>query len=219
MRSSDLPVHDHGSRGRRSSRPSGDDRESAILQTAERLLSERPLREISVDDLAKGAGISRPTFYFYFPSKDAVFLTLLDRVLKDVDSAIEGLNERLPADPAQGWRVAISAFFETFGSHQWVARASAALATHEEIREVWLTLMQKWINQTASLITAERLRGAAPDTIPAEDLATSLNLMNERAMTAAFAAEQPAVAYDHVVDTLTHIWLASIYGNGPAKLV
>ncbi|MGV9803204.1 TetR/AcrR family transcriptional regulator, partial [Mycobacterium sp. NPDC003449] len=51
------------------------------------------------------------------------------------------------------------------------------------------------------------------DTIPAMDLATSLNLMNERTMMAAISAEQPAVAYDNVVDTLAHIWLTSIYGD------
>src|SRR5215203_2539546 len=70
-----------GGRGRRGARASGDDRERAILETAEQLLEERPLSEISVDDLAKGAGISRPTFYFYFPSKDAVVLTIIDRLV------------------------------------------------------------------------------------------------------------------------------------------
>ena len=39
--------------------------------------------------------------------------------------------------------------------------------------------------------------------------------MNERAMIAAFAGEQPAVAYEYVVETLTHIWLTSIYGAAP----
>ena len=61
-------------RGRRSTRPSGDEREAAILATAERLLEDKKFADISVDDLAKGAGLSRPTFYFYFPSKDAVLL-------------------------------------------------------------------------------------------------------------------------------------------------
>jgi AcrR family transcriptional regulator len=204
------------SRGRRSSRPSGDDREAAILTTAERLLGERPLTEISVDDLAKGAGISRPTFYFYFPSRDAVVLTLLDRVIKQANDTLDGLAEKLPADPARGWRIGISAFFDAFGSHRWVARSGfLLLASHADFRQVWLTLMQKWINQTAALIEAERQRGAAPDTILARDLATSLNLMNERAMSATFASEQPFVEYDHVVDTLTHIWLTSIYGTPP----
>ena len=49
------------------------------------------MHEISVDDLAKGAGISRSTFYFYFPSKDAVLMTLLKRVIAAVDVAWEKL--------------------------------------------------------------------------------------------------------------------------------
>ena len=87
-----------GSRGRRSARPSGDDRELAILTTAEQLLEQRPLADISVDDLAKGAGISRPTFYFYFSSKDAVMLTLFERVLVEADSALENMVANPPAD-------------------------------------------------------------------------------------------------------------------------
>jgi TetR/AcrR family transcriptional regulator, ethionamide resistance regulator len=202
------------SRGRRSSRPSGDDREMAILQTAERLLADRLLSEVSVDDLAKGAGISRPTFYFYFPSKQAVLLALCDRALKQVESALDGLQGLVLADPVAGWRLAISAFFESFAPHPWVARAgAAALTTDSEVREIWLALMQKWIDETAALIRAERERGAAPETIAAEDLATSLNLMNERAMTSTLAAERPAIEHERLVDTLTHIWLTSIYGT------
>jgi AcrR family transcriptional regulator len=186
----------------------------AILQTAERLLGDRLLSEVSVDDLAKGAGISRPTFYFYFPSKQAVLLALFDRALKQVESALDGLQELVLADPVAGWRLAISAFFESFAPHPWVARAgAAALTADREVREIWLALMQKWIDETAGLIRAERERGAAPETIAAEDLATSLNLMNERAMTSTLAAERPAIEQERLVDTLTHIWLTSIYGS------
>jgi AcrR family transcriptional regulator len=215
MSTSALPIHAHVPRGRRSSRPSGDDRELAILSTAERLLEDRPLADISVDDLAKGAGISRPTFYFYFPSKTAVLLTLLDRVIFEADSALDGLPEELSADPARLCRATIEVLFEVFGSHRAVTLAGAAArGTNDEVRALWAAFMQKWIDQTAATIRAERDRGAAPDTIAADDLATSLNLMNERAMFAAFAAEQPAMAHDHVVDTLTHVWLSSIYGTG-----
>ncbi len=166
-----------------------------------------------MDDLAKGAGISRPTFYFYFPSKVAVLLTLLDRVIEEADAALDGVAERLPEDPAQGWRVAISAFFDAFSAHRAVSRAGAPmLATSSAVRALWSPFMQKCVDNTAALINAERKRGAAPETIPAEDLSTSLNLMNERVMQAAFNAEAPAVPDERVVDTLTHIWLTSIYG-------
>jgi AcrR family transcriptional regulator len=201
-------------RGRRSSRPSGDDREQAILATAERLLGERSLADISVDDLAKGAGISRPTFYFYFPSKEAVLLTLLEPMITRADAEFDGAVQRLPTDPTRVWRNGIKAFFTAFSSHRAVAVAGLeVLATSPEFRAVWSGFMQKWIDQTAAMISAERARGAAPETIPAQDLATSLNQMNERAMRAALSAEQPSVSEDHVVDTLTHIWVTSIYGE------
>ncbi|MCV6986586.1 TetR/AcrR family transcriptional regulator [Mycobacterium shinjukuense] len=199
-------------RGRRSARPSGDDRELAILATAESLLAERPLADISVDGLAKGAGISRPTFYFYFPSKEAVLLTLLDRVINEADSALEALIEH-PADRDTMWRTGINVFFETFGAHKAVTRAAqVAAATNAEVRELWSTFMQKWINYTAAVIDAERERGAAPHTLPSQELATALNLMNERTLCASFAAEQPCIPEPHVVDTLVHIWVSSIYG-------
>ncbi|OBE96227.1 TetR/AcrR family transcriptional regulator [Mycobacterium sp. 852002-10029_SCH5224772] len=201
-------------RGRRAIRPSGDEREQAILATAERLLKTRPFAGISVDDLAKGAGLSRPTFYFYFKSKEAVVLSLLEPVIARADAEFDGAVQRLPADPRRVWRNGIKAFFAAFSSHRPLARAATeALATSSELRSVWSGFMQKWIDQTAAMITAERERGAAPDTIPAADLATSLNQMNERSMMAALSGEMPAVDEDRVVDTLTHIWVSSIYGE------
>src|SRR5215475_1006761 len=130
-------------RGRRATRPSGDDRELAILATATRLLEERPLHEISVDDLARGAGISRPTFYFYFPSKDAVLLTLFDRMMQEADVMFDGLAEKLSGgDPLQVCRDGISAFFLTFGRHRAVTLAGAAVrATSPELRELWSKFM------------------------------------------------------------------------------
>jgi TetR/AcrR family transcriptional regulator, ethionamide resistance regulator len=202
-------------RGRRAPRPSGDDRELAILESAERLLEDRPLSEISVDDLAKGAGISRPTFYFYFPSKDAVLLTLLDRIIAEADGRADAaLGPREEAvDPAGVWR-AINALFESFGAHRSVLLAGwAARPVNAEMHAMWSQFMAKWIDYTAESIQAERDRGAAPVTIPTRDLAIALNLMNERTMFAAHADEKDSIARDRIVDTLAHIWVTSIYGG------
>jgi TetR/AcrR family transcriptional regulator, ethionamide resistance regulator len=209
--------HPRAARGRRAGRPSGDDREVAILETAERLLEVRPLAEISVDDLAKGAGISRPTFYFYYPSKEAVLLTLLDRIIAEADERADvALGPMDTAvDPAGVWR-AINALFESFSEHRAVMLAgSAARPTNSEVQSMWSTFMHKWINYTADSIQAERDRGAAPVTIPARDLAIALNLMNERTMFAAHAVEGDSVARERIVDTLAHIWVNSIYGTTP----
>jgi AcrR family transcriptional regulator len=203
-------------RGRRSTRPSGDDREAAILATAERLLEGRGFGDISVDDLAKGAGLSRPTFYFYFPSKEAVLLALMDRVIAEADGKADaalGGRDDARVDPAGVWR-GINALFDTFGAHRAVTLAGAsARGNVPELQSMWSTFMEKWIDYTTASIQTERDRGAAPITIPARDLAVSLNLMNERTMFAAFADESSAIPADRMVDTLAHIWISSIYGN------
>ena len=177
-------------------------------------MEQRKFADISVDDMAKGAGLSRPTFYFYFPSKDAVLLSLIDPLIKHADSGFDGAVEHLPADPRRAFRAGISVFVEAFAANPAMARAGAdALASSAEIRTTWNAFMQKWIHQTAALITSERDRGAAPETVPALNLATSLNLMNERMITATLSDEEGAVPRGELVDTLTHIWLASIYGQ------
>ena len=201
----------HASRGRRSSRHSGDDRKQAILATAERLLQERPLADFSVDDLAKGAGISRPTFYFYFQSKNEVLLSLLDQMNSQAHAALTALGSNMFGDPATLWRARIEAFFEVSGSRRAVAVAGAAAKANPEVRQLWSTLMQKWIAHTTAAIKAERRRGAAPETYPAEDLSVALNMLSELLMAATFATEEPAIPEDRVIDTLVHIWLASIY--------
>lgn len=181
------------------------------MTTAERLLEQRPLADISVDDLAKGAGLSRPTFYFYFRSKDAVLFTLFERVIIDADSALEGMIANPPADVKTLWRTGIKLFVETFGSHRAVSLAADAARTNTDLRELWSQFMQKWVGHIAVVIEAERARGAAPVTLPARDLSAALNLLNEKVMLASFAGERPAVPTENVLDTLVHLWVTSVY--------
>jgi AcrR family transcriptional regulator len=201
------------SRGRRSARPSGDDRELAILTTAEQLLENRPLADISVDDLAKGAGISRPTFYFYYPSKDAVLLTLFERVIVEADSALENLVANPPADLKALWRIGINVFVETFGSHRSVSLAADSTRANSDIRKLWSRFMEKWVGHIAMVIETERSRGAAPVTLPADELSTALNLLNEKMMLSSFAGDSPSVPKERLLETLVHIWVSSIYGE------
>ncbi len=200
-------------RARRSTRPSGDDRELAILSTAERLLRDRPLADISVDDLAKGAGLSRPTFYFYFSSKDAVLFTLFERVIMEADSALETMIANPPADLKALWRIGINVFVETFGAHRAVSLAADAARTNKDVDELWSRFMQKWVDHTTTVIEAERARGAAPVTLPARNLSAALNLLNEKVMLSSFADGRPSVPDEQLLDTLVHVWVSSVYGK------
>jgi AcrR family transcriptional regulator len=207
---------DASPRGRRATRPSGDDRELAILATAERLLGEKPLSAISVDDLARGAGISRPTFYFYFASKDAVLLSLLDRVVAEADAVTREAFGHPVNGPREGWGRVITAYYETFRAHCALTLAWAeARSSNTEIRRLWAGVVEAWVQRCTAAIEAERTRGAAPDGPPARDLAVVLTSTNERVLYATFSGDGPALAESAVVDVLLEVWLRAIYGASP----
>ncbi|MET0557235.1 MAG: TetR/AcrR family transcriptional regulator [Solirubrobacterales bacterium] len=214
MEASSPSQAESGARGRRAPRASGDDREREILATAERLLAERPLNEISVDDLARGAGISRPSFYFYFPSKDAVVLTLIDRLVEEARGGREAAVAKLLEDPRAGWREGIEAFYEAFRARRSLILAGAELrATNPEARRLWAQVMEGWVEDVTEVIEAERSRGAAPPGVPARELAIALVQMNERAQYASLSEEEPSLGTDRVLDVLVEIWLRAIYGS------
>ena len=170
-----------------------------------------------MDDLAKGAGISRPTFYFYFPSKDAVLLTLLERVIVEADAALEGLIDDLPSDAAQAWRDGIFVFFDSLRAHRG-GRASPAwpaTSTNPEVRRpVGRLTCRSGSIDTRGVIEAERARGAAPDTVPAHELSTAAE-PDERAGDVRLVSRLRSrlSPTTRVLDTLVHIWVTSIYGE------
>jgi TetR/AcrR family transcriptional regulator, ethionamide resistance regulator len=210
------PTRKAAARGRRSARASGDERERAILDTAERLLEERPLSAVSVEDLAKGAGISRSTFYFYFPSKDAVVLTLVEQTVAESDSNREAAIAMMADDPRAGWRHGLRASFEAFGSRRGVVLAAGELrASNAEARALWSRAMEDWVADASAIIEAERARGAAPPGEPAREIATALLQMNERVQHTTLAGDKPSLDQDRVLDVLADIWVRAIYGTGP----
>lgn len=201
-------------RGRRARRPSGDDRERAILATAERLLEERSVGDISVDDLARGAGISRPTFYFYFPSKEAVVLTLLDRVADEARAmrgrALERAGDRVP----EIWRQGVVSILETFRNHRALMVAVAQMVPEsEEIRRLWGRIIEGFVEDTAVGIESEIRRGFALDGLAPRSLAVALNWMTERMFHATLSGQQPALDEDEAFAVVLGIWSRAIYGD------
>jgi AcrR family transcriptional regulator len=65
------------------------DTREVILDAVDRLLGRYGYQKMTMDDLARDAGISKRTIYFHFPSKEAVALSSIDRV---VDRLLEQLQ-------------------------------------------------------------------------------------------------------------------------------
>ncbi|MDN4056523.1 TetR/AcrR family transcriptional regulator [Massilia sp. YIM B02763] len=69
--------------------PRGDERERAILAVARAALKAGRFDSVSITELAASAQVSRPNFYFYFASKDALLATLIEQVLAEIFSNLE----------------------------------------------------------------------------------------------------------------------------------
>ena len=74
----------------------------AILDAAERLLARYGYRKMTMDDLAREAGIGKGTTYLHFPSKQEVVLCSIDRI---VDRLLEQLRAIAQSDDAPAGKV------------------------------------------------------------------------------------------------------------------
>ena len=192
----------------------GDLKERAILATCERLLSERPLREIGVDELAAGAGISRSSFYFYFESKNAVLRALVGRVADEMYAEAEGWLEHEDDSPEVTVSRSIGAAAQQWRDHGPVLRAAVQTwGSVPELRAFWEDVVRRFVKQSAARIAEERESGTAPPGPDPEALAKALIWMNERCFYTTSLGADPSLDDDELVPTLTAIWLRSIYAT------
>lgn len=66
---------------------------ASILDAALRRFSIAGYNAASVDDICNDAGVSKGAFYHHFPSKQALFLALLEGWLKVIDAGLESLRQ------------------------------------------------------------------------------------------------------------------------------
>jgi AcrR family transcriptional regulator len=62
---------------------------SKILDTATRLFMQLGYRAVSINDIVKAAEITKPTLYYYFPDKEALFAQMALRRLAEMHSAMD----------------------------------------------------------------------------------------------------------------------------------
>ncbi|MFI9010757.1 TetR/AcrR family transcriptional regulator [Actinosynnema sp. NPDC053489] len=198
-------------------RPSkGDLTSQAILDTAERLLQTRSLDDIAVDELASGAGISRSTFYFHFASREAVLHALSAAVLDALYESASSWLRRGSEPPEDAIRRALGASLALWRKHGPVLRAAVrARDTDPLIREFFSGVARRFVDATASQIEGERAAGVAPPGPDARSLAAVLVAMNEQAFLSGSRSRRSAARDRALVDTLTCVWLRSVYGISP----
>lgn len=190
----------------------GDLREQAILDTATALLEKKPFSDISVEEIAAGAGISRSSFYFYFSSKDALLRALDERLGRAALDRHQG-----DLDLPQAIRRSIEYAFSSWQEQGPVYRAIvSSMGSDRQLAEQWDSQVSEMVARAAERIRRERRAGRALAGPPsAHALASALTTLNEQCMLALTAERPFAIETSEIVKTLTAIWLRAIYGSDP----
>ena len=188
--------------------------EREILEAAERLLRERPFRELTVDDLMTAAGQSRTAFYRHFGDRQELLVRLLSDLaekLYDMAGAWLGGGENPRAESLRSFELLTGVYQE----HGPLLRAITEAANHDrEVEEAYARLVQLFIDATVARLERDQATGriAVPHL---REMAIALVWMSERYLTLTFG--QPGQQANHAtaVDVLHTIWMRAIYRIDP----
>lgn len=67
------------------------DKKTAIIQTAIRLFADKGYAFTTVDEIAKASGMTKPSFYKYFPGKEDLLLEAMEMLAKKVEGKVRKL--------------------------------------------------------------------------------------------------------------------------------
>ena len=195
---------------RRAGRRKGDEREAGILDALSALLVDRSMGEVSIDDITKAAGISRTTFYFYFPTKQAVLAALLERVATSFAENHEWFASDGP--DRDGLHAQVARAAEIWQEHAPVLRCTLAGGGDYEPLEVFLEeTRERFVAGLAAKIERDQASGLAPTGVSARALAEMVELMRDQRL--GQLVTRPTAEMGPAVDELVAVILRMIYGS------
>jgi TetR/AcrR family transcriptional regulator, ethionamide resistance regulator len=198
-------MGDGGTRRRRRS-PAEAERE--ILAAAERFLRERPLRELTIDEVMAGTGLSRPAFYVYFRDRHDLVL----RLISEIGAELFEMADRWLKGGQM--RAAVDGIVAVYAQHGPVLRAiSDAAVDDPDVENAYHGLVQRFIDATAEHIRTEQRAGRAEGMV-ARRTAAALVWMNERYLSMCLGGAKQVRPRD-VAETLNQIWTRTLYLQKP----
>jgi AcrR family transcriptional regulator len=102
-------------RPRRRIRLDNDQRRAQLLELARRAFSDHSYDEVSIDDLARVAGISKGLLYHYFPTKRDLYVAGLREIADELVEAVTRVAGDLP--PVDRMRASVDAYLDHIARH------------------------------------------------------------------------------------------------------
>lgn len=131
-----MPAVARAQPARRRVRLENDERRAQLLGLARKAFSDRAYDDVSIDDIAKTAKISKGLLYHYFPTKRDLYVAGLREI---ADELVEKVTS-LPSDvlPLERLNNALDAYLEHISQHSraYVALMRGGIGSDPEVAEV-----------------------------------------------------------------------------------
>ena len=123
-------------RPRRRIRLDNDQRRAQLLELARRAFSDRAYDDVSIDDLARVASISKGLLYHYFPTKRDLYVAGLREIADELVDAVLRVAADLP--PIDQVRASVDAYLEHIARHSraFVALMRGGIGSDPEVAAV-----------------------------------------------------------------------------------
>ncbi|MER7251717.1 TetR/AcrR family transcriptional regulator [Kribbella sp. NPDC000426] len=198
--------------------PASAELQERILSATRELLRESRFDSLSVADILDAASVSRASFYFYFPSKQAVLADLVREAVAQGQQAARPWTDR-EQDPVSALRAGV-----TDGARLWRDNAGVLMAiveswgSDEQLRELWLEQMNLFTEAATARIESDPHAGPRLGASRTRAVAASLTWMGERLYYLAAAGVPPFDDEKVLIDILTTAWTSILYGDPPQEL-
>ncbi|MEA2341618.1 MAG: TetR/AcrR family transcriptional regulator, ethionamide resistance regulator [Solirubrobacteraceae bacterium] len=189
--------------------------QASVLAATEALLEGGvAFADLNIERIARGAGISRTAFYFYFRDKRELLMRLTEDVTGLLYAQAEQWYSGEGGDPADEVRGALTSVAQLYDTHFPLLRAIVEVSTYdEEVAVFWRGLLGRFVDATQRRMEHEQRAGNAPASTPARATAFALVWMTERTFYQQVVQDRP-ISQDELVEGLAGVWTRAIYGAG-----
>lgn len=194
-------------------------RHDAVRDTVRRaaleLIEQAPYKDLTVDEIARAADISRTSFYFYFRDKQELLLAAVEEVAGELyEQAERWWHGEGPG--VERVRPALEGIVAVYGEHVGLMRVATEVSTYDEdFGDFWRGLVGRFVEATAEHIRTEQRADTIRGELDPVTTSEALVWMVERY--SYMYLRRGLRSREELVDSLTSVWTATLYPEAVAR--
>jgi TetR/AcrR family transcriptional regulator, ethionamide resistance regulator len=175
------------------------------------LVRDKSFTSLSVDELARAAGLTRTAFYFYFRDKRDLLMVITEEV---VDALYEEADRWWHGEgsPEETIRAGLEGVVGTYERYKALLGVANEVSSYDDdVRLFWRSLMERFITATRDQIRSDQAAGRTAAALDPATTAAQLVWMVERCCYVYLTRDE--LGADELADSLTRTWVQLLYAG------